>query len=602
MPRAVITLILAAIALATPAVAHADGPLTLVGTQLRFESGSQDAENLVISRQTSTLECGAGASPCIQFANGPQLVSDQNTACVQVIATVVSCNPASFASISLTLNDGDDFVASIDTAGKPVTLDGGPGADHLDSRGGADVILGGPGDDELFDDGDTIGGDDRIDGGEGNDSIFLGRGDDDVIGGDGIDTVELDSGDDRLRLDDVANDGTANETKNIRPSAEIVDGGGGSDNLFGNAAANTLRGGSGNDLIDGAQGADVLDGGVGADELSGGADADRVEYPGAGAQTISLDDARNDGAAGELDNVRADIEDVASGAGNDVVTGSAAPNALDGGAGDDRLDGGAAADTYLGGAGADTLLARDGLQERLECGTEADGGEADTTDVLVGCEAIAVSSALVPDFDRDGVAKPDDCNDDDPLIRPGVVDAFDNGIDEDCSGADSLDLDRDRDGFARPQDCNDGDPRTSPGAVDVPGNAVDEDCRAGAAPFPLLDSAISVTFRFARAFTTFTEIGVRRAQAGSTVELRCSGRGCPFKIKRRAVRRDRATLVLNKPFGRAKLRRGARVEVRVTKAGTIGNLARYTVRPGKAPVRVDRCLRPGSRRAASCSA
>ena len=50
---------------------------------------------------------------------------------------------------------------------------------------------------------------------------------------------------------------------------------------------------------------------------------------------------------------------------------------------------------------------------------------------------------------------PADCNDADAAIRPGASEVIDNGIDEDCSGADTEDLDRDADGSARPADCND---------------------------------------------------------------------------------------------------------------------------------------------------
>ena len=275
-------------------------------------------------------------------------------------------------------------------------MDGSFGNDNLSSRGGADTILGGPGDDEIFDDdnGATTGSTAAT---TTTRSRWRG-GDEDVVGGAGVDTVELDSGDDTVRLDDVANDGAAGETKNIHADVEVVDGGGGSDNLFGNAAANTLRGGSGNDLIDGGGGQRRARGRHRrATSSTAAPDVDRVVYSGAGGQTITLDDVRNDGAPGELDNVHADIEDVAAGPGNDAVdrerrrrtcsTAATATTASTGGGG---------VDTYFGGAGADTLLARDGLPERVECGPDADAGEADTIDLLVDCEGVRVSSDARP--------------------------------------------------------------------------------------------------------------------------------------------------------------------------------------------------------------
>ena len=151
------------------------------------------------------------------------------------------------------------------------------------------------------------------------------------------------------------------------------------------------------------------------------------------------------------------------------MTGSDAANVLDGGAGDDRLEGRGGVDSFLGGVGADALFARDGVPERVDCGAQCDTGEADTTDTARGLRRRAVSSALVPDVDGDGANKPSDCNDADASIHPGAVDVPDNGIDEDCSGADAVNLDRDGDGFQRPSDCNDATP-VHPGAVDIAGN------------------------------------------------------------------------------------------------------------------------------------
>jgi len=315
--------VVVAIALATPSGAFADSVVTNgTGGQIIVTSGSQDAENLVISRQSAALECNPLPTPCLQLANGPQKISDSATACNQLIFNgnpfdvIVVCSPGSVTSIRLDLNDGDDF-ANVLNSVPPTTMNGGAGDDNLSSANGGDTVLGGPDDDQISDDG----GNDTLNGGDGNDLISLG-GDDDVIGGLGTDTVQMDSGDDTVHLDDIANDGPPGAAINIHSDIEIVDGSAGSDNLFGNARANTLLGGSGNDLLDGGAGDDVLEGGSGADDLSGGPAEDRVVYSGTAVQTITLDDVRNDGAVNELDNVHSDIEDVAAGAGNDQVVGS----------------------------------------------------------------------------------------------------------------------------------------------------------------------------------------------------------------------------------------------------------------------------------------
>ena len=385
--------------LAAPTRVLADGAITRVGAELRYDSDSGDRENLVISRPAQAFECAPAGAPCLQFANGPERirVSPSSAPGCTVVnnsnQTAVACSPPGVTGVRLNLNDGDDFVALLDAV-PATTMIGGTGSDHLDSHGGSDTVVGGPGDDEIRDDNDGSGAD-VLDGGPGNDAIVLGAGNDDVSGGPGVDTVTMGSGDDTVRLDNVANDGPAGEAKNIHTDLEVVDGALGSDKLFGHAAANTLLGGPGNDLINGGGGPDVVEGGSGADDLRGGPGLDRVAYSNSAGQTITLNDVRDDGAPGELDNVHADVEDVAAGAGDDTVIGSPAANFLDGGEGNDGLEGLGGIDAYFGGPGADTLFARDGIAERVQCGPETDSVDADALDLLADCENALPSSAVL---------------------------------------------------------------------------------------------------------------------------------------------------------------------------------------------------------------
>jgi hypothetical protein len=161
--------------------------------------------------------------------------------------------------------------------------------------------------------------------------------------------------------------------------------------------------------------------------------------------------------------------------------------------------------------------------------------------------------------------------------------------------------DCDGDRFPSNVDCNDRVAAINPGATDIPGNALDEDCSGSPAPFPRLDSTIGYAFDKAGKRTVFTKLTVRPARGGSIVRVSCTGRGCPFKAKTRAVRKDARELNLSRLVRRAKLGSGARLEVRVAKVATIGIVRRLTVRAGKGPTDATLCLTPGAKRATRCA-
>jgi Ca2+-binding RTX toxin-like protein len=185
----------------------------------------------------------------------------------------------------------------------------------------------------------------------------------------------------------------------LRPST--VYGGLGNDTIFSGFGNDTVDAGAGNDTIDGTWGDDVVDGGDGADAINTayGTGRDSVTYAGrTAAVSVTLDGVANDGAAGEGDNVSAGVDDITGGAGNDSLTGNDGANTIIGGlgndtlggaGGDDLLDGAGGVDSYSGGAGIDVLKARDGAQESLACGTEADVADADHNDNAdADCEVV----------------------------------------------------------------------------------------------------------------------------------------------------------------------------------------------------------------------
>lgn len=279
-------------------------------------------------------------------------------------------------------SEGDQVSSDVENAlggsGDDI-LTGSEASNILRGNGGNDTLTGGDGNDIL----DGGAGNDSENGGAGNDLFVEGaiaNGADVFSGGAGIDTVSYAARtiSVEVTIDGKANDGAKSELDNVHGDVECINGGAGDDKLVGSAAKNTLRGNAGNDLLDGLGGNDTLDGGTGNDTESGGTGNDTfvegstsngsdVFQGGPGIDTVSyanrkralkvtIDGVANDGAAGEADNVKRDVENLIGGSGKDTLTGSAAANVLSGGSGNDLLSGGPGNDTLKGGPGRDKLL------------------------------------------------------------------------------------------------------------------------------------------------------------------------------------------------------------------------------------------------------
>jgi Ca2+-binding RTX toxin-like protein len=298
---------------------------------------------------------------------------------------------------------GPDY---IDGSNGNDSITGNGGNDELIGGGNNDVVHGNAGNDDITGDrsgdpqgsntlygdsgNDTIVGSEhlltgfaqQVYGGTGNDFLYGAGGADTITGGDGIDLLApsedndpdyVSGGADKdlvdylsnnsnwgvtVTLDDVANDGPTQLTKNdnVKSDIETVWGSPKSDSLTGTSGAQTLNGFAGDDLLDGK---------LGPDHLYGGSDADTATYEGRpNPVTASLDGVANDGEAGENDNVDTDVESLIGGSHNDTLIGSAAQNFLHGSfggdtlkalGGNDALYGEASNDTIDGGTGADFL-------------------------------------------------------------------------------------------------------------------------------------------------------------------------------------------------------------------------------------------------------
>ena len=321
------------------------------------------------------------------------------------------------------LGGGADSFMTFVPHGGGISVDGGTGADSLDAYAGttpasvtyAADLIGGEGADALAGDG----GADTLDGGAGNDTLRGHGGPDELVGGSESDALTGDTGQDTLRGGEGADDLAGGA------EGDDLDGEGGNDELAGDAGDDELAGGTGNDRFEE---------GAGRDDIAGGAGVDHVTYQLESYDTtaITLDDAANDGDAGEQNNVRSDVEDVTTanggsttsvtgsavrnvltaladrntvsgGAGNDLIVTTCYPNCIDGG---DVVDGGPGADEITGGPGPDEIYADncssytcsepdvidvvDGERDDVYCGGGGDVVRADPVAQLLLCAHVTI--------------------------------------------------------------------------------------------------------------------------------------------------------------------------------------------------------------------
>lgn len=330
---------------------------------------SSDVENLTGGQADDVLIGDAGANRLSGWGGDDRLVGGPGGDELQGAAgTDTADYSARFSPLSVTIdnvaNDGEAGEQDNVEEGTEVVL-GGSGADTVTGNDfQSNTLLGGPGNDKL------TGGmwwEDTLDGGPGADTMS-GEGRDDLV------TYESRTAPVVVTLNSLANDGEAGEHDKVLPDVEQVRGGSGDDQLSGSSAANRLEGGPGNDALNGSGGNDTVSGGDGNDKVGGGGGND-VLVGGFGADAhvggggvdnasyadtevplvVSIDGAANDGAPGEGDNVKTDVETLTGGAAGDRLTGSGDAETLVGGFGNDQLFGLGGADVLTGGIGSDDL-------------------------------------------------------------------------------------------------------------------------------------------------------------------------------------------------------------------------------------------------------
>jgi hypothetical protein len=174
-------------------------------------------------------------------------------------------------------------------------------------------------------------------------------------------------------------------------------GGGGHDEILGNAAVNVLRGNAGDDVLVGRGGGDTLNGGLGFDVASYIDATSGVRATLGGNRNSMTGDAQGD--------TFISIEGLQGSQFGDTLSGNDRGNRLDGLGGDDTLTGGNGRDTLLGGSGNDTMNGGDNA-DTLDGGDGNDvmrGGDGrDTFIVSAGLDRITDFSTRFDKIDISG--------------------------------------------------------------------------------------------------------------------------------------------------------------------------------------------------------
>jgi RTX calcium-binding nonapeptide repeat (4 copies) len=300
------------------------------------------------------------------------------------------CRGTVFDGVGVHLGDGDDRIQQ-DVQG---SADGGAGNDEITSTGttGTFVLIGGPGADRLEAAGTATVTVSYADHTEGVTVRLNGLADDGAPG----------EGDNVLGPVTGMTGGSGDDHLEAGPTASGLIGEGGNDTLLGSPEHDGLYGGDGDDELLAGDGDDYLTGAAGADVLSGGPGVDEVSYGGSAPLLLTIGDGTDDGAAGEGDDIREDVESLTGGSGDDVLIGDADANRLIAYGGKDLLRGMGGADRLIGwndgdeldaGSGPDLVeagaldrpLLADREADRLNCRSRAPAIEADELDVFRAC-------------------------------------------------------------------------------------------------------------------------------------------------------------------------------------------------------------------------
>ena len=265
-------------------------------------------------------------------------------------------------------------------------LTGLDGDDSLTGNAGDDILIGGLGSDVL-------------NGGAGSDFVIYSgtRANFSITASDGVVTVS------DTNANDVGGDEGTDTLTNIE-FLQFTDGDFALDSITGEAVASSLNGDAGdnviagfdgNDTLIGNAGDDILIGGLGADVLDGGDGNDTADYSGAttAVRASLVTPSSNLGEA--QGDTFISIENITTGAFNDILVGNDQANVLTSGDALDNLFGFAGDDTLNGDGGNDRLFGGDG-NDTLDGGADDDflvGNAGD--DTLIGGDGVDVLFGVI---------------------------------------------------------------------------------------------------------------------------------------------------------------------------------------------------------------
>lgn len=388
-----VLLLFGALALPARAGPPITGTASVVGSTLSFSAATGETNRVSVSTDGNQFYVTDNGTP---LSAGPGCTAnDANSATCTGVVT----------QVQISLGDGNDRA---DLSGVPLCAPNNPGCDEPEA-----TIRGGDGDDVLT----GGGGDDLMEGEGGSDSLLMSPNDDRMFGGTGIDVADYSAAGEPVVV--TLNNSTADDGRNgiefDDTRTEVVIGGSADDRLTGGSEGNGLQGGRGDD---------TLDGGAGPDDLTGGEGFDTADYSARSSGVAAdLEGDADDGESGEADLVRADVESLRGGAGNDALTGAAGADTIYGGYGRDSIEGGPGDDLLFGEEDNDALRGGDG-EDSLQAGRGEDylegGGGPDLLTGGEGTDTVDYSGrtrSLLVDFYSAGLDGEPGEND---IVRPDI--------------------------------------------------------------------------------------------------------------------------------------------------------------------------------------